>query len=893
MAEDAPDIGRVVNSISAATKISKQLDMLSRFINDNSVGAVTNMIKDVIDKAPSNMNYAKVYLLFLDYNILYKTLGKSTLDQILFSVKGTQSIKGYEEILTGTKKLKKKQLNLFKAKIAILLQLVYLLRERIAEEGMPPMKIDTQKVTSTILKKLDGRMKMQIDLNDYGKGYWNLLVSLLQEADFRSEDKVAYELVLSDDMINMYSTGANLAGGAKGEGGQSALSDTMLARLGRNVIKRLGLLLRTAKMYQSSEHPSVQLGLESLHSTVSEVLENRPSITFTRMGSDLLIDDVKNRKQEKFIDDFIRQLDERNLNSITLTQGISVEEVRVLVSIFAMNRGQLKKSGGAATVLSKSSVSNVIVDQFKYGLISADQEEATEAVSQDDKMVENIVFTELVGRLKDGKELGDLKSEDVGAAFKQLISGAFRKDQNARKNLAQMLMAIDPSLAERALFAKGSVRSDLQWSSAQRMIDELLVELSKGSVDDRLSILENMEKMAELAITKNKDTTLTVIIEKILERMRLRERNFDVMEKVVQTLAEIIKHLIVNGKYQMAFETLTQMMQIKTRCEHIPEEKKDKLHYSLPTMVDKSMEKITDPDVVDALFRDMDTDSLETVDRIVKIMEILNTEQVVIKLLEGFVFESRSIRSRCFQALVAIGGKSYSVASWKLKSLNDEDVFSRENNDTLEDNAYYLARNCVELVAKVGKEKSFELLKDISDDPDPRLRRDIMLNISDIDADEGAFLAKLRLTDKDPLVVKAAISKLGTMKATSAQRELIDLFFAQPEYRDTVVKALSFCGDEEAENMLLNATKLRFGGNTAKIFRANPELVKSAIKALGQCGASLTLRPMQKFTRRLGNPMFRIFFFPMSYFRNSKELLKVSRETLSRVEFRVKSAKAS
>ena len=893
MAEEAQDFGRIVNSIAAAEKTSKQLDLLSRFVNEHSVGAVTNLIKDAINKAPTNMNYARVYLLLLDYSALLKTLGKSTLDQIVFSIKGTQSIKDFDKILTDTKKLKGKHFNLFKAKIAIFLQLVYLLRERITEEGMPPLKINTQKVTRTILKKLDGQMKMMIDLNDYGKGYWNLLVSLLQEADFRSDDKIIYELVLSDSMIKMYASGTNLTGGAKGEGGQSALSDTMLARLGRNIVKRLGLLLRTAKMYQSSDHPSVQLGLDSLHSTISDVLENRPSITFTRMGSDLLIDDVKNRKQEKFIDDFILQLDERNLNSITLTQGISDEEVRVFVSIFAMSRGQLKKSGGAKTILGKGSVSNVIVDQFKYGLISGDQEEAIEGVSQDDKMVENIVFTELVGRLKDGKELGDLKSEDVGAAFKQLISGAFRKDPNARKNLAQMLMAIDPSMAERALFSKGSVRSDLQWSSAQRMIDELLVELSRGPIEDRLVTLENLEKMAELAITKNKDTTLTVIIEKILERMRLRERNSDVMEKVVETISNTVKHLIVNGKYQMTLDTLNSMMQIKARCEHIPEEKKDKLHYSLPHMVDKNMENITDPEVIDALFRDIDTESLETVDRIVKIMEILNTEQVVVKMLDGFVFESRSIRSRCFQTLAAIGEKTFSVASWKLKSLSDKDIFVREENGHMEDNSYYLARNCVELISKIGREKSFDLLKDIADDPDPRLRRDIMFNISDIDPDEGAFLAKLRLTDNDPLVVKAAISKLGTMKATGAQRELIDLFFAQSDYRDTIVKALAFCGDEEAERMLLNATKLRFGGNTAKIFRASPKLVKSAIKALGQCGSKLSLKPLQKFTGRLGNPIFRIFFFPMSYFKKAKELLKISRDSLSRVDFRVKSANSS
>jgi HEAT repeat protein len=887
--EKAQEYYRFLSSVASGGTRRKQLEIFSRYMNEADLRSVTGVMNEILSKSLENMVHAKVFLLLLDHNDIFKAIGKAKYDQLLHSIKGGGVNQEMVKLLDQSKRLRPKVAALFKAKVGMLLQLLFLLRERVKEEGLPPIKLSAPDLGFMALKELDSKKQMVIQLDDFGKGYWNLLVELLKEADFRSDDKRKYELVLSDQMIKTYSSGNHLAGSAKGEAGQAGLSDVMLARLGRNLVKRIGLLLRTVQMYQSAEHPSVEMSLEALQGTVSEILQHRKSITLTRMGSDLLIDDVKNRKKEKFVDDFVQQLDERNVNSITITQGVSVEEMRVLSTLFTQTHTQVKQAGGASRILEKGGVTHILMDQFKYGIISGDAEdEEAEAVSRDDKMVENIVFTELVSRLKEGKGLGDLKSEDVGAAFKQLISGTYRKDKNARKSLAQMLLAIDPGLAERALFSKEGLQDDLQWSSARRMIDELIVELPRGDADARIHTLANLVRMAGISISKNKDTTLTVIIEKIIERLRLRERDLDVVTQVIDSLSKITKELIINGKYGQALEILRNLYQVKNRCEHLPTEKRDDFSYATPDIIARGMTAVSDPDVVDAMVRDLDNDSLETIDRIVRILELLNTEEVVVKLLGGFVHESRSVRNRCFQALYSIGDKTLAVTTWKIKSLDDEKVFPRQADGSLVEESFYLARNSVDLISKLGKANEVETLKGITDDPDPRIRREVMLSLAQMDSNEGIFLARLRLTDPSELVIKAAISTLGKLKADGADKDLIDLFFAQPELRATILSALALIGGSETEDLLIVATKFRFGGNTGRIYSANPELRSIAIKALGQCAREKGEAALRKFTHRLKNPFLRIFFFPIRSLKSSKELLKIAIEALARVQFRLK-----
>lgn len=890
--ENVQDYSSVINSIASAKGPKKQMEIIVRFLSSNELRVVAELFYDINQKAAQSMPHAKALLLLLDYPTFYKTIGKKDYDNFLFLMKGSSKLQSTEELFETAKSIKSTAVNLFKAKSAMMLQLLFLLRERIQEQGLPVLSINGTEVVKKVARSGESKSEMIVDLEEFGKGYWNLFVEILKEADFRSDDKIKYRLMLSENMITQYSTGANLVGSGMGEGGQTALSDAMVTRLGRNIVKRLSLLLRTIKMYQSADHPSINLGLESLHSTISEVLEHRPSITLTRMGSDLLIDDIKNRKSEQFVDDFVDQMDVRNLNSLTITQGVSLEEVRAFSMLFALSHAQIKKKGGAKKILDSQGVTHVLMDQYKYGIISGDTVTEADNVAMDEKMIENLVFTELVSRLKEGKSLGDLKAEEVGAAFKQLLSGAFRKDEKSKQTLAQMILAIDPSLAERAVFENEGIRDDLNWSTARHMIDELLVELPKGNPEVRIKNLDNLERMSDLAITRNKDTSLITIIEKIVDRLKMREKDLEVVSKIIDVLSDTAKQLVINGKYSLALTTLRNVFQIRQRFELMPEEKMDDFTRAMPGILSKIFENVGEAEVVEVLVREFEGDSLETVDKVTRILEMLNSEESINKLLDGFSSPSRSVRNRCFQALLTIGEKTLNVALLKLKAIDDPQVFLRKSDNTLDDDAYFIARNCVDLIAKMGQDEQTEIFMSIKDDSDPRLRKQIMLSLAKLKPAKGAEIAFLNLDDPDQDVVKFAIITLGSLKSEESMRKLVDLFYAQPDLRTTILQALAMIGGADAEKLMSGATFLRFGGNLGRIYRFNPELRMVALKGLGQCGNKAGLHGLRKFALWMNIPIVRLLFVPLKSLRLSKEFVKISRDALSRVEYRLKTGAA-
>ncbi|GEM_PF-5561242 len=885
-AEEGIQLGRVIKSVSSAPDAQKQAEILNNAFSRVSIRQAADYWFEIADKALDDLSYAKALLTLLDVPTMTKVTGKKAMGQLVFTFKSTDKYIRLVQIFEKISRLDVKSVKVIKAKAAMMFQFFYLVTDRIVEEGLPKLKIHATDVVNRILDDPQASDKLlHVNLNNYGRAYWSIMIDQLKEGDFRSKDEVVYEVLLNDSLINQYEAGSILASAGAGGEGDARLSDAVMSRLGTNIIKRLNLLLRTTQMYQSADHPSVSAALESLLSTIENAMQGRESLTFTRLGSDLLIDDIKLKQKAKFIEDFVQALEERNVNSMTLKSGLSLEEVRVFLLLFAETQAQIRKRGGVKTILDGKGVSHILVDQFKYGIIADDQKDEADQVASDDKMLENIVFTEIVAKIRKG-DLGEMNATEIGAAFKELISGQFAADKSARKSLAQMILALDPELAEEAVFSKAGVRDEMSWSTARKMIDKLLDDLDKGSADDRIHVLDNLQKMGELAITKNKETTLVVIIDKMTERLRTREKDLDVLAKTFEVMGTLARFLILNGKYVQALKILRTFVNLRNYCENLPAERKNNFTRSVCELSANALQSASTSETIDALIREFEGDQMNTVDNSMRILETLGTEQVISSLLDAFTNPSRSVRNRCFQVLTSIGEKSLVVCSWKLRNLNDPSQFPRlREGGEMSDEAYYVARNAIDITAKLGGERELELLREVSDDPDPRVRIEALSAMTKINKHEAAILAKLRLHDSDGKVVEGAINILGQLAQQDTTDELIDLFYAEPALRPSIINALGRIGGDEAEKLLIGATRFYFGGNVVKIFRDSDELRHAALKALGNIGRETARANLRRFNRRVGIFFLRLFFVPLRFKR--KEALKISRDAFSRIELRM------
>lgn len=894
MAEDSGlNVGTIIGNISQVDTLDKQADIFARSMTTAGLKPAMDMFNQIIEKCVDDLGYARAFLLMIDIPLLTRRVGVKGIDQLRQLMKTSERLRPLDALWDGVKSLDATSLMLLKAKTAMSIQLLYLLRGRVQEEGLPEVKVSPVDLVSALMKREDLKDRsIVIDLNDYGRAYWNVFIEILKEADFRSEDNAIYKSVFSDEIARASADARDLvSSGKSGSGGK--LSEAVIARMGNNIVKRLSLLLRSVKMYSSVDHPSISLGIESLLTTIEDLLKDRESLSLSRIGSDLLVEDVRIKKKANYIDDFVLALDDRNMTSLTFRKGISLDEIRAFVLIFNESAAAIKGRGGVKGILDKRNVTHIVVDQFKYGIIADDgaTEKPEDALHSDEKALENLVFSELVQKIKKGGAVGDITGDEIAKTFASLISGSYKQDQKKRVALAQMILALDPDLADQALFSKGGLKDSMSWSTARTTIEQLLDDMARGGPEDRVHALDNLAKMVDLTISKNKDTTLTEIIERLCARSWFKERDIEVCAKLFEVLVDLFRSSVVANKYGMAFTVIRHFERVRRQAENLPAERQDAYTRAMRELAMSAVIQAGDAETVAVLIREFETEIMSVVDNAQKILEMLGSEEVCEQLLQGFRNPSRSFRNRCYQTLVGIGDKSLQLCRWKVRNFSDPGLFQREGAEgRMTDEAFFLARNAIDLVGKMGSAEDVEVFKAGAEDEDPRVRREIITAASKIDAEWAARMAIDHLLDQSPEVVESCVTLLGALRSQDAVPKLVDLFYSEEKLRSAIIASLSRIGGPEAESLLLTATRFRGGKHLGAIFQADLELRLAAIRGLGLNGSDNARSALSRMVTRWTNPVLRLFFFPLKQFFRASDLVKTARDSLGRIEYRLKAA---
>src|SRR5215467_12473343 len=79
-------------------------------------------------------------------------------------------------------------------------------------------------------------------------------------------------------------------------------------------------------------HPLVQRGMDAFTAAATEGLQSAPSIVIAFIGDAVVVDAVRLPKGAASLVGFVRDLREQDVEKITLTRGLSKEEVRAFVA---------------------------------------------------------------------------------------------------------------------------------------------------------------------------------------------------------------------------------------------------------------------------------------------------------------------------------------------------------------------------------------------------------------------------------------------------------------------------------------------------------------------------------------------------------------------------------
>jgi len=112
--------------------------------------------------------------------------------------------------------------------------------------------------------------------------------------------------------------------------------------------RRLAAALRGSELY-SPTHPLVRRGVEALTSAATEALRSAPAVVIGFIGDDVVVESVRLPRVTPALASFARDLREREIDKVTLSRGVTSDDIRGLIAALGDRSSQVPVAEGLAT----------------------------------------------------------------------------------------------------------------------------------------------------------------------------------------------------------------------------------------------------------------------------------------------------------------------------------------------------------------------------------------------------------------------------------------------------------------------------------------------------------------------------------------------------------------
>ena len=154
-------------------------------------------------------------------------------------------------------------------------------------------------------------------------------------------------------------------------------------RKAEDLVRRLAAALRGTELY-SPTHPLVQRGIDALSNDALEALQTAPSIVIGFVGDEVVVDGGRLPRGSVALVSFARNLRAREIEKVTLTRGLTREDIRGFVAVLGDRESRI----GIADRLTMGSVRHIQVGKIVVEDVTDDQVGITAARRVYDTAVE-------------------------------------------------------------------------------------------------------------------------------------------------------------------------------------------------------------------------------------------------------------------------------------------------------------------------------------------------------------------------------------------------------------------------------------------------------------------------------------------------------------------------
>jgi hypothetical protein len=920
---------------------SKRKEAIFKFIRKQTPDNTARLLLEIAEQSMELEASTGLFCVLLNMKDFSDHLGRKQIKELKTVMQTSVQMNDVFVALNGLRDFNVDEVMILQAQFSIYLQINLLLDFRLAEKGYPTINRSLLDILDLATRDPDDQeMRVLVHKSDYPDSSWGLLENILEEADFISGGDGVYELSLSETTVTRLASGQSISGSKDSKAVSSRMSDRMLIRQAENLIKRLSLVIRGATMYPSG-HPGLPPLLQSCMSVLANLLSGRDMVVLTHLGGEIMVNDIRIRKQTRFLREFINGMEERNMSSLTFSKGITLEEIEDLGTIFVQGIAWLKDQGGARLYLASKGVVHIAVDMYHYGIIDGEGkvlsggsgagtgsgsgegtgagdggagESAIDNVSVggtvDGVAAENgqgtgvstgvktqggstrtintelLLLNEIVAKVSGGEGLQTISSDEIGRLFKKILSGDIERDEPMRKTLAELIVTLDPGFLEHAIIEQPEIRERLSWVVIRRIIERTLKKLESESLKIRLSALEILNQIGELAVVRSKNSSIRQILTALTDRFLVKEDEEDTLFRLSDVTAKLIGKLIEHNSLIMARSALRVFRLTYDNYDQIQPSPQIEIR---KVALDRMFMRISRARTVQFLIKQIEVRSRAHAERSLDIILTLRTEEIVNQLLKVFETGSRRVRGRAYSALIKMPEISGEIMAWRMESLNDKELFPRQesNPDLLMDESWYRARNALGVLAEIWHGDAPRIFYDASQDPDPRIRKEILNVLLHANRDTVGVIARGLLRDTDSDVRSYAILALRTPEGKEAVADLIRIFIEEPRLRSQVIETLSGIGSERAQTFILDSLRLK-DSHSKQVFFKDPDLYQTAIRSMVRFGSEREIEELDRVRRQLKNPFMYLFHFPMSWIFKARGISATIKESQYRLREHIK-----
>lgn len=385
-----------------------------------------------------------------------------------------------------------------------------------------------------------------------------------------------------------------------------------------------------------------------------------------------------------------------------------------------------------------------------------------------------------------------------------------------------------------------------QQKKAKDIIAGFVDKMTSASFNERQKSLSLLLTLIQSINPVTENQLFCQVIDKICNDIKAKKETYE--------YSELILAIIDRTFYQRKFDKIAMIVKVMNQRRI----QKDTVMVYDSLVIKKVFGRLNEDEFIDKLIAELLNVNNMTIPDLKIIFAELGSEEAAMALSNVISHPNRQVRQYSMKFLSEMGKAALAVCA---RILTDKNMFERQDGRyELPDESWYIVRNAIFVLGLLEDKEGAVLLRRNINDPDIRVRREILASLERIGGEEACDIFMMMANDVDREIRQTAVLKIGIVGDQEHAPLLIDLATTNPNIAIQAIQSLGHMGGKKAVEFLgrtlLDAEEVAvMAGDVI----SKDDLRLALIKALGKIGGRQALQKIIDYKENMSKAQ-KIFF---------------------------------